>query len=111
MAIGAFPMAPAFGAKLTVVAVAQKRVVVRVRFDVDVAAVPAIAARWAAARNELLPAEGHAAVSAVASLHQDFGFVNKHVLLVSRGRSNDGCSATPVEKNRNGQRPRGTSWM
>ena len=37
-------------------------------FHDDVAALAAVAARRAAARDELLPAEGHAAVAAVAGL-------------------------------------------
>ena len=44
----------------------------------DVAAVAAVAARRTAARDELLPPEGHAAIAAVAGFHSDFGFVNEH---------------------------------
>src|ERR1700722_2311212 len=78
VAIRTFPMATAPSFKFAIVAVAKERVVVRVRFDVDIAAVSAIAARWATARDVLLPAKREAAVAAVAGLHHDFRFVSKH---------------------------------
>jgi hypothetical protein len=81
VAIGTFTMAAAPGFELAIVAVAKERVVVRVCFDVNVAAVPAIATRWAAARDVLLPAKREAAIAAVAGLHHDFRFVSKHGLL------------------------------
>ena len=62
-------MASALGLKFSIVAVAKERVVVRVRFDVDVAAVTAIATRWAAARDILLPAKRDAAIAAIAGLY------------------------------------------
>ena len=74
-------MAAASSFEFAIVAVAKERVVVRVRFDVNVAAVSAIATRWAAARDVLLPAKREAAVAAVAGLHHDFRFVSKHGLL------------------------------
>jgi hypothetical protein len=74
-------MATASSLKFAIVTIAKQRVVVRVRFDVDVAAVSAIATRWAAARDVLLPAEREAAVAAIAGLHHDFRFVSKHGLL------------------------------
>jgi len=52
--------------------------VVEVGFEVDAAAVAAVAARGTAARNVFFAAEGHAAVAAVAGLHEDLGFINKH---------------------------------
>ena len=84
VAIGSFAVPPALGAKFAVVAVAQQRVVVRIRFDHDVAAVAAVAARWPASRDVLLPAKRDAAIAAVAALHQDFGFINKHKSPVSK---------------------------
>ena len=71
-------MAAAIRVEFAVVAITQQRVVVRIRFEVNVATVPAIAARRAAARDVLLPAKRDAAISAVARLHQYFCFVNKH---------------------------------
>ena len=44
----------------------------------DVAAAAAIAAAGAAARDVLLPAEGEAAVAAVAGLYENSDFVDKH---------------------------------
>ena len=81
VAIGTFAMAAASSFEFAIVTVAKERVVVRVRFDVNVAAVSAIATRWAAARDVLLPAKREAAVAAVAGLHHDFRFVSKHGLL------------------------------
>ena len=73
--------------EFAIVAVAQQGVVVRIRFEINVAAVAAVAARRAAARNILLPAEGHAAIAAVAGLHRDFGFVSKHDVLCCARKS------------------------
>ena len=50
-AVGAFAVAAAVGFEFAVVAVAEKRVVVGVGFEIDGAAIAAIAAGWAAARN------------------------------------------------------------
>ena len=44
----------------------------------------AIAARRTAPRDVLLPPKCDAAVAAVAALHQDFGFINKHGSPVSK---------------------------
>jgi hypothetical protein len=76
--IRAFAVAAAVGFEFAIVAVAQQRVVVRIRFEVDAAAVAAVAARRTAARHEFFAAERDAAVSAVAGLHVDFGFVDKY---------------------------------
>ena len=56
----------------------HQRVVALAGLHDDVAALAAVAARGAAARDELLPAEGHAAVAAVAGFDPDFGFVDEH---------------------------------
>src|SRR5712691_3086406 len=77
-AVRPFAMAAALGAEFAVEAIAQKRIVMRVRFQEDGAARAAVAARRASARHELLPAESHAAVAAVTRFHVNFGFVNKH---------------------------------
>src|SRR5271165_2913887 len=57
VAVRPFTMPAALGLKFTVVAIAQQRVVVRIRFDVNIAAMSAIAAGRAAARDVLLPAK------------------------------------------------------
>ena len=63
---------------LRVIAEVNQSVVPLRRLHDDVAAAPSIATRWTAAGHELLAPEGHAAVSAVAGLHPDFGFINEH---------------------------------
>ena len=79
VAVRAFPVAAALAAEFAVVAEGQERVQVLGGLQHDVAAVAAVAARRAAPRDVLLPAEGNAAVAAVAGLHPDFGLVNEHV--------------------------------
>ena len=76
-------MAAARGAEFAVEAEPQQRVVVRVGLEVDAASRTAVPTGGAAARDILLPAEGDAAVAAVAGLDIDFGFVNKHCCLRS----------------------------
>ena len=56
----------------------QQRVLVRGGLEVHVAAVAAVAAVRPAFGDELLPAEAHAAVAAVAGLDVDFGFIDEH---------------------------------
>jgi hypothetical protein len=77
-AIRAFAVATAIGFELAIVAVAKKRVVVGIRFEIDAAAVAAIATGRATAGNEFFAAKRDAAVSAGAGLYQNFCFVNKH---------------------------------
>ena len=62
-------MTSALGLKFSIVAITKKSVVVRIRLDVDVAAVPAIAAGRSAARDVLLPAKRDAAIAAIAGLY------------------------------------------
>jgi hypothetical protein len=47
-------------------------------FHDDVATLAAVAPGWASAGNKLLPAEGEAAVAAVAGLYADCGFIDEH---------------------------------
>jgi hypothetical protein len=75
--IGTFAMAAASGFKFAIVAITQERVVVWIRFDVNVATVAAIATRRAAARDVLLPAKGDAAVAAVARAYVYLGFIEE----------------------------------
>src|SRR6516225_3917874 len=77
-AIRAFPVTPPVGLEFPVVAIAQQRVVVRVRFQINAAPIAAVSSRRAAARNVFLAAKSHAAVASVPGLHIDFGFINKH---------------------------------
>src|SRR5450432_2196933 len=73
-AIGAFAVAAAIRFEFAVVAVTQQRVVVGIRFQIDAAAVAAIAAGRTAARHEFLATKRYAAVAAVPRLHQNFSF-------------------------------------
>src|SRR6266702_2391723 len=67
-AIGAFAVASALGLKFAVVAVAEQGVVVRIGFQINAAAVAAIAARGTAARNKLFAARSlFLAVAAIAA--------------------------------------------
>src|SRR5271168_3359853 len=77
-AIRAFAVTAAHGFKFAIVTVAQQRVVMRIGFDIDVAALAAISARRAAARDVFLPAKRDAAVAAVAGFDGDFCFIRKH---------------------------------
>src|SRR5580704_7437835 len=79
MAVRAFAVSAAPGFEFTIVTVAQQSVVVRIGFDVDVAAVAAITARGAATGDVLLPAKRDAAIATVARFDRDFCFVGKHV--------------------------------
>src|SRR5690242_21789649 len=77
-AVRAFPVAAAIGFELAIVAVPQQRVVVRVRFEIDAAAMSAVAAGRTAARHVFFTPEGDAAVAAIAGFHEYFGFINEH---------------------------------
>src|SRR5262249_17611506 len=81
--VGTFPVAAAIGFKFAVVAIAQQRIVVRIRFEKDGAAVAAIAAGRSAARNVFFAAKRDAAVAAVAAFHEDLGFIYKHREILS----------------------------
>ena len=80
--VGAFTVASALRFVLGVEAEVDERVVALAGFHDDIAAAAAVAARGAAARDELLAAEGEASVAAVASLYADIGFVNEHLKAV-----------------------------
>jgi hypothetical protein len=84
MAVRAFAVASALGAKFAIVTVAQQCVVVWICFQPNASAIPTIASRWAAPRDILLPAERDAAIAAVPGLHQNFGFICKHGSLDQR---------------------------
>jgi hypothetical protein len=114
VAVRALAVTSAVGVKFAIVAVAQKRVVVRVRFEVNVTPMPTVSARWAAPRNVLLSAEGHAAVSAVAAFYDDLRFVNEHELLAQAECSMDRAYARGREERQRleggrNRRPGGTS--
>ncbi len=63
---------------LRVIAEVNERVVALGGLHHHVAASPAVSTRGAAAGNKLLSPESHAAVAAVAGLHSNFCFIDKH---------------------------------
>ena len=65
------------GLEFPMIAEIEQRVHIRIDAEDDIAAAPAIAARRAAFRHELLAAERRLAMPAVASLDDDLGFVDK----------------------------------
>src|SRR6266705_5233599 len=77
-AVGAFAVAATISLEFAIVTIAEKRVVVYVGFEIDAAAMAAVAPRRTAARHVFFAPEGHAAVAALAGLHEYFGFVNEH---------------------------------
>ena len=93
-AVGTFAVAAAISLELAVVAVTEQRVVVWIGFEINGAAIAAVAAGGAAARNIFFAAKSYAAVAAVAGLHEYFGFINKH----GKNSKSVGRYAAPVEK-------------
>ena len=77
-AAGAFAVAATIGLEFAIVAIAEQRVVVRIRFEIDAAAGTAVAAGGTAAGHVFFAPEGHAAVAAVSRFHEYLGFINEH---------------------------------
>jgi hypothetical protein len=77
MTITAFPMAPPASSKRVGEPEFQKRVFMGVGDEINAAAVSTISATGTAARDELLPAKGDAAMPAVTCFDCDFGFVDE----------------------------------
>src|SRR5438046_4611257 len=75
-AVRAFAVAPPIGPELAIVAVTQQRVVVRIGFEMDAAAIPTVSARGPAARNVLLAAKRPAPAAAVPGPHAKCGCVS-----------------------------------
>ena len=71
-------MLASFGVEGVVETKLEKRVFVRVRDQVDIAALAAIAAAGPALRDELFPAKGNAAMPAVSGANRDSSFVYEH---------------------------------
>src|SRR6202011_662869 len=88
--IRAFTVAAALGLVFRIKTKMHQRIVTLAGFHDHIAALATIAAGWASARDELLPAEGEAAVTAVASLHTDCGLVDEH------GKSAVSCQLSAV---------------
>ncbi len=77
-AVAAFAVASALGLMFGIETELEERVVVFAGHQSDIAAAAAIAAARAAARDILLPPERQTAIAAIASLHQNSNFVDKH---------------------------------
>src|SRR6185437_7206377 len=75
----------------------NQRVVTLARFHDDVAATSAITTRGAAARHELLAPEGKTPVAAVASLHANCGFIDKHDIKGRNSQYRRGCARLTPE--------------
>src|SRR5207244_11674877 len=85
--VGAFSVASALRVVLGIEAEVDQRVVCLARLHDDVAPAATVAARGAAARDELLHAECNAAIAAVAGLYADFRFIDEHRESVSSSPS------------------------
>src|SRR5580693_9590545 len=68
-AVRSFAVTATISLEFAIVAVAQQRVVVGIRFEIDAAAVSAVASGRAAAGDEFFAAKRDAAVAAAAGLH------------------------------------------
>jgi hypothetical protein len=77
-AVGAHAVLAALALVFGVVAEVDEGVVALRAFHDNVAAAAAVAARGTAAGDELLAAEGHAAVAAVAGFDANFCFIDEH---------------------------------
>ena len=86
-AVGALPVAAALGVELAVEAEGDERVDVGAGDGIHGTALASVPAVGAAAGNELLAPEAHAAGAAVAGFYEDVDFVDEHV--VSRESSID----------------------
>src|SRR5260370_25163497 len=78
-AVGAFAGASALSFVFGIETEVDQRIVALARFHDHVAPATAVAARRAAARDELLPAKSHAAVAAVSGFDADYRFIDKHL--------------------------------
>ena len=76
--VRAFAVTPALRGVFGIEAEVHQRIVALARFHDDVAALAAIASGRSTARNELLAAEGHAAIAAVSGFDPNFRLINKH---------------------------------
>ena len=85
-AVGAHAVLAALGRELGMEAEVDEGVDVRAGDDVDRAAVSAVAAAGAAARDELLAAERETAAPAVSGFDVNVDFVYKHQLVIRRIR-------------------------
>jgi hypothetical protein len=77
-AIGTFAVTPTVGFELAVITITQQRVVIDVGFQINARAVATVAAGRATTWDIFFAPKCHAAVAAVASLHEYFCFISEH---------------------------------
>jgi hypothetical protein len=77
--VAALPMPATLGLILGIISKREKRVHLIGGKEIDIAASPAVAPGRAAARHKFLAAEGHAAVSAVATFYEDSCSIDEHI--------------------------------
>src|ERR1700677_4070746 len=79
MAVRSFPVPAAPRFKFAVIPVAQQSVVVGIRLDKNISAVPAVTTRRPATRDVLLPAKRDTPVAAIPRFYRNFCFVCEHL--------------------------------
>src|ERR1700693_1221896 len=99
VAVRAFAVATAFRLKFAIVAIAQQRVVMRICFDINIAAMPAVAAGRPAARDILLPAKRDAAIATATGFYRNFRFICKHKSPAGRDATRAYADAESINKN------------
>src|SRR5205807_753080 len=109
--VGAFAVTSALGFVFRIEAEVNQSVVALAGFHDDVAALAAIAARRPAARNKLLATKRKTTVAAIAGLHTNFGFINKHDsrsrAALSRPAEDDCANGTKSKHKKASTRTRG----
>ena len=107
-AIRTFAVTAPVSLEFTIVAIAEKRVVVGIGLEIDAPAIAAVAATGAAARNIFFAAKCDTAVAAVAGFYENLCFVNKHKISFFRSALGIQQVCAPDNKKRPlpGQRPR-----
>ena len=78
MPVAALAMTAAVGTKYMIKPEFQKCVFVRVRYEINAAAITAVTTAGSTFRDELFPTECNAPVTSVAGFDCDFGFVDEH---------------------------------
>src|SRR5215471_5658291 len=83
-AVGALSMATALGSVFGIKAEVNQGVVAFTGLHDHIATATTVPAGRAAARDELLPAEGHTPVASATSFHPNYCFIDKHLWLQMR---------------------------
>src|SRR5580704_6356884 len=97
--IRAFAVTSALRQKFAIVAITQQRIVMRIRFDINIAAMPAISTGRATSRDVLLPAKRDAAIAAATGFYRNLSFICKHESPVARDAARAYADAGSINKN------------